>query len=146
MTAAHTPAGAPAGFKQRAQLSPFNELTGPLYSRREGEGYVIGLRVLEKHCNRRGIMHGGMLATLADVALGNNLAHQSSPPRGMVTASLTINFAGSAKVGDWLEAHVEVQKHGSRLSFANCYICCGEKRIAHASALFAFAGERRADT
>jgi acyl-coenzyme A thioesterase 13 len=146
VTTPHAPTGAPPGFKQRERLSPFNELSGPLYSRREGDKYVLGLRVLEKHCNRSGIMHGGMVATLADVALGSTLAFQSDPPRGMVTASLTVNFAGSARVGDWLEARVDVQKHGSRFSFANCYINCGEKRIAHASAMFAFAGERRADT
>ena len=146
MTAFHAHAGPAPGFAMRERQSPFNELTGPFYSRREGGQRVIGLRVLEKHCNRSGAMHGGMLATLADVAIGTNLALQSDPPRGMVTASLTVSFAGSARVGDWLEAHVDVQKHGSRLSFANCYIHCGDKRIAHANAVFAFAGERRADT
>ena len=146
MTTPHIETGAPPGFTARAHPSPFNDLTGPIYSRREGRHRVIGLRVLEKHCNRSGIMHGGMVATLADIALGHNLSLQSDPPRGMVTANLSVNFAGSARVGDWLEAHVDVQKHGSRISFANCYIHCGDKRIAHASAVFAFAGERRADT
>ncbi len=146
MTAHHTDAGPPPGFTARAHPSPFNDLTGPIYSCRDGRRRIIGLRVLEKHCNRSGIMHGGMIATLADVALGHNLALQSDPPRGMVTANLSINYADSARVGDWLEAHVDVHKHGGRLAFANCYIHCGDKRIAHASAVFAFAGERRADT
>ena len=146
MTASHSDAGPPSGFTPREGGNPFNELTGPFYWRREGVQRVIGLRVLEKHCNRNGVMHGGMLATLADTALGHTLRYQSDPPRGMVTATLTVNFAGSARVGDWLEARVDVQKHGSRLSFANCYIHCGEKRIGHASAVFATAGERRADT
>lgn len=146
MTTHHIDLGPPPGFVARARPSPFNDLTGPMYSRRDGLKRIIGLRVLEKHCNRSGIMHGGMIATLADVALGHNLALQSDPPRGMVTANLSVNFAGSARVGDWLEVHVDVQKHGGRLAFANCYIHCGDKRIAHASAVFAFAGERRADT
>ena len=146
MTAHRTDTELPPGFTARAQPSPFNDLTGPIYSRREGRQRIIGLRVLEKHCNRSGNMHGGMIATLADVALGHNLAHQSDPPRGMVTVNLSINFADAARVGDWLEAYVDVHKHGGRLAFANCYIHCGDKRIAHASAVFAFAGERRADT
>lgn len=146
MTAPHPDTGPAPGFAPREASSSFNELTGPFYLRLEGHKRVIGLRVLEKHCNRSGVMHGGMLATLADTALGHTLRFQSDPPRGMVTATLTVNFAGSAKVGDWLEARVDVQKHGGRLSFANCYIHCGDKRIGHACAVFAAAGERRADS
>jgi acyl-coenzyme A thioesterase PaaI-like protein len=62
----------------------------------------------------------------------------------MVTASLTIDYAGSASEGDWLESHVDVQKMGSRLAFANCYIIAAGERIARASAVFAVSIERKA--
>ena len=146
MSAHRHETGPAPGFDLIERLSPFNELTGPIYLRRDGVHRVIGLRVLEKHCNLRSIMHGGMLATLSDIAIGHTLAHLSDPPRGRVTASLTVNFAGSAKVGDWLEAHVDVHKHGGRLSFASCNIHCGDQRIGYATAVFATASERRADT
>jgi acyl-coenzyme A thioesterase 13 len=136
----------PAGFKPLHRTSPFNTLVGPLYTKGEGAGRMIGLRAETKHCNSRGIVHGGLLATLADLALGYTIAFLSDPPRSAVTASLTIDYAGSAKVGDWLEVRTDVQKSGGRLTFANCYVHVGEARIVRASAVFAGSGERRADT
>ena len=53
------------------------------------------------------------------------------------------DFAGSARIGDWVEAHVDVQKVGGRLAFANCYLKVGEERIVHASAVFARTGDRK---
>lgn len=107
----------------------------------EGSDLVLGLRAEEKHCNMRGTVHGGILATLADVALGYCIAFSSQPPTGLVTASLTLDYAGTASKGDWLEARVDVLKKGSRLAFANCYISAGESRIVRASAVFAVMGE-----
>ena len=36
----------------------------------------------------------------------------------LTTASVTTDFAGGAKVGDWVEAHVDVHKVGGRLAFS----------------------------
>jgi uncharacterized protein (TIGR00369 family) len=131
----------PEGFRPLFRSSPVIDLIGPVYSKGEGSDLVLGLRVEAKHCNMRGTLHGGILATLADVALGYTIAFSSNPPSGLITTSLSLDFAGTAKVGDWLEAHVDVQKKGSRLAFANCYISVGEERIVRASAVFLVAGE-----
>jgi len=133
--------GAAPGFGPLFRSSPVIDLIGPVYSKGEGADLVLGLRVEQKHCNMRGTLHGGILATLADVALGYAIAFSSKPPTGLVTANLTLDFAGTAKIGDWLEAKVDVQKKGSRLAFANCYISVGENRIVRASAVFVVAGE-----
>ena len=134
----------PAGFKPLQRQSPFNQLVGPIYSRGEGVDRVVGLLAENKHCNSRGSVHGGLLATLADLALGYTMAFLSEPPRSAVTASLTIDYVGSAKADDWLEVHTDVQKGSGRLMFANCYVHVGETRIVRASAVFAGSGERRA--
>ena len=133
--------GVPAGFTPLFRSSPVIDLIGPVYSKGEGEGLVLGLRVEKKHCNMRGTLHGGILATLADVALGYTIAFSTNPPTGLITTNLSLDFAGTAKIGDWIEAGVEVQKKGSRLAFANCYISVGEERIVRASAVFLVAGE-----
>jgi len=39
--------------------------------------------------------------------------------------------------GDRLEAHVDLQKIGRRLVFANAYLVVGSERIARVSAVFA---------
>ena len=133
---------APAGFDPLFRTSPVLELIGPLFSKGKGAALVIGLRVDVKHCTARGTVHGGILATLADVALGYTMASAATPPANLVTANLTLDYAGTAKIGDWLETHVDIQKHGNRLAFANCYIAVGDQRIVRASAVFLVAGQR----
>lgn len=130
-------AGAPSGFRRIAKSSPFNELVGPLYERRDGDEVRIGLRIEAKHANSRGICHGGLLATLADLALGYAMLARSGGKGGFVTAHLSVDYAGSAKLGDWIESAVEVQRMGARLAFANCYLVAGGRRIVRASAIFA---------
>ncbi|TAN54778.1 MAG: PaaI family thioesterase [Betaproteobacteria bacterium] len=132
----------PEGFKPLFRTSPALELIGPLYSCGEGGQLEIGLRVERKHCNARGTVHGGVLATLADVALGYAMAFATDPPTTAVTASLSLDFAGSATPGDWLQTKVDIQKQGSRLAFANCYISKGGERIVRASAVFLVTGRR----
>jgi len=131
---------APEGYQPLFRTSPYVELVGPLYSRGEGAALQIGLRAERKHCNQRGTVHGGILATLADIALGYAMAFASSPPSNLVTANLSLDFAGAAREGDWLETRVDIQKQGSRLAFGNCYITKDGERIVRASAVFLVAG------
>jgi len=99
----------PEGWREIARLSPFNALVGPLFQRSAGEVLSIGLRIEEKHANSRGICHGGVLATLADLA----------------------------RIGDWIESEVRIQRIGARLAFADCYLLADGVRIVRASAIFA---------
>jgi acyl-coenzyme A thioesterase 13 len=136
---------APQGFAPLFRTSPVLELIGPIYYRGSGGDLVLGLSVDRKHCNARGTIHGGILATLADVALGYAMAFATQPPIALVTANLTLDFAGTAKIGDWLETTVDIQKQGARLAFANCFIAHGNERIVRASAVFLVAGALNAE-
>jgi uncharacterized protein (TIGR00369 family) len=109
-----------------------------VYVRRQGEGpgIVIGLRVAEPHTNIQGLAHGGMLATVADAALGMNLGLARGQRGAQVTVSLNMDFLSSARVGDWLEAHVKVTRLGQRLGFAECQLRVGDKPVLRASAVF----------
>jgi acyl-coenzyme A thioesterase 13 len=127
----------PDGFKPLFRTSPFLALVGPLYYRQDPGGFVVGLRVLEKHANARGGAHGGLLLTLADIALGYTAAFSSEPPISLTTASMSADFMGGAKCGDWVEARVQVEKIGGRLAFANAHLVVGDESIARVSAVFA---------
>lgn len=124
------------------KLSPFNTLVGPLYERRDGETVSIGLQLEEKHINSRGKCHGGVLATLADLALGYAMLAKTGDRGGFVTAHLAVDYAGACRAGDWVESQVEIQRVGSRLAFANCYLVAKGARIVRASAIFAREGQR----
>jgi len=118
---------------------------GPLFYRPVAAGVIIAMRVAEQHLNRRGIAHGGMLVTLADSAMGMNLARAREPRLWTVTSSLSTDFIDAARHGDWVEAHVEILKIGVRLAYANCYLTVGARRILRASGVFAMVHPVRAD-
>ena len=128
----------PPGFEPLFRTSSFLETVGPFFHRRDAEGsFVIGLRILPKHANGRGVAHGGLLMTLLDITLGYGAALSETPPANLMTANLTADFAGSANVGDWVEAHVDVQKIGGRLAFANAFLLVDGERVVRDSAVFA---------
>ncbi len=133
----------PEGFVPVSRRQgPFNTLIGPLYERRDGDRLAIGLRVEEKHTNSRGICHGGVLATLADLALGYAMIGKAEGRTGFVTVNLSIDYAGSAKLGEWIESDIEVQKIGSQIAFCSGYLVVGERRVVRASGVFALSGKK----
>ncbi|AKJ30247.1 PaaI family thioesterase [Caldimonas brevitalea] len=129
----------PPGFEPAfTESNTFIGLCGPMYVKRGADGTpVLAMRMLPQHLNLRGIVHGGLLATLADSALGYVLNHARRAPLSLVTVNLSIDFAEAAGLGDWVEAHVDVQRLGARMAFANCYLQVGERRILRASGVFA---------
>jgi uncharacterized protein (TIGR00369 family) len=136
----------PEGFAPLFRSSPFLDVIGPIYGKGEGKDLIVGLRIEEKHTNARGLAHGGIFATLADIALGYCLAFYTDPPQSLMTTNLSLDFAGSARIGDWVEVKVDIQKSGSRLAFANAYVFVGDQRIVRASAVFLVAGQRGSGT
>ncbi|MFL6621475.1 MAG: PaaI family thioesterase [Sulfurifustaceae bacterium] len=131
-----TETAVPEGFQLLKRVAPFLEMVGPIYVKSVDRSRIIAIRVAEKHLNMRGIVHGGMLITLADSALGINLSYHQDPPRPMVTVSLSTDFLEPAMLGDWVEAHVRVQRTGMNLAFANCTLQVGTKAILRSSGVF----------
>lgn len=127
----------PAGFVRLRRGGPFMAGLGPLYCHRRDGRIIIALRIDERHTNMRGIAHGGMLATLADGALGIGLTLASDDKVSFVTVNLSTDFVAAARPGDWVEAHIDIQRVGKRMAFANCYLQVGEERILRASGVFA---------
>ncbi|HEY3716164.1 MAG TPA: PaaI family thioesterase [Jatrophihabitantaceae bacterium] len=126
----------PDGWVPVSRRSPFLDLVGPLWVRdSEGLDPIFGLRIEERHANGRGGAHGGILMTMADLVLGYTAALRREPPIGLTTASVSVDFAGSAQVGDWVTGRADVQHVGRRL--VNAYLSVEERRILRASAVFA---------
>jgi len=126
----------PADFVPLFRTSPFLDTVGPLFYKGAGAELSVGFHVATKHTNGRGTLHGGVVATVGDIALGYALATATDPPTSALTTSLSVDFLDSASVGDWVETRVDFQKLGGRLAFANAYFHVGDKRIARASGVF----------
>ena len=133
-------ADVPAGFVPLHVGGAYFQQLGPVYSRRvdDGHGVVIALRVSERHLNIQGITHGGMLATLADGALGINIAMARERRSAQVTVSLTADFLSGGRLGDWLEAHTTITRMGQRMAYASCDLKVATRHVLRSSGVFAF--------
>ena len=125
----------PEGFEPHFRKSPLTEPWEPLYQKMTDKALVIGLRLAKPHTNGRGLIHGGLIAALSDNAMGYSCGHQLGRTY-MVTIGLTVDYIGSAQVGQWLAIETEVIKTGSTICFAQSLIKADDVVIARANATF----------
>ena len=127
----------PDGFERHFRQSPLTAPWEPIYSKRTEDAVIIGLRLAEPHTNSRGLVHGGLITSLADNAMGLSCgARLEGGGSWLLTVSLSIDFIGSAKVGQWLAVETDVIKLGSNLCFAQCFVTADGARIARANGTF----------
>lgn len=116
---------------QPLEPSPFSELVGPVYVRGDGHPPVLGVRVRPQHFNRVGRAHGGLLMTLADIAVSRAAIRCLPPGATIATASLQIAFLEAVRDGQWLEAVPSIDRLGRALVHASCTIQAGEEDVAN---------------
>jgi uncharacterized protein (TIGR00369 family) len=126
----------PPGFEPHFRKSPFTDPWEPLYSKRTEKAVIMGLRLAKPHTNARGLIHGGLIASLADNAMGYSCAQVTGWVSSLVTISLSIDFTGTAEIGQWLSVESDVIRTGSTICFAQSLIKADEIVIARASGTF----------
>lgn len=131
----------PEGFAPFYRKSPLTDPWEPVFFRREeGVKIVLALRAREPHCNARGMIHGGLIAALADNAMGHScvavMEAAGNKPNGLVTVSLSLDYIGAAKLGQWLEFDTQYIKPGRTLAFTQCFVTADGEVIARADARF----------
>lgn len=126
----------PEGFEPHFRKSPFTDPWEPLYSRRTDKAVIMGLRLAKPHTNARDLIHGGLIAALADNAMGYSCAAHLPDGFSLVTISLAVDFVGTARIGQWLTVESEVVKTGSTICFVQSLVKADEVVIARANATF----------
>ena len=131
----------PAGWSIHTRKSPLTEPWEPIYAQLQPQAFALAVRVRRQHCNGRGFAHGGLIAALADNAMGLSAAVVAGEvggqrPRGAVTTNLALDFIDSAAIGDWLVVQPTVLKVGRTLAFVECRVLCGDRLIARGNATF----------
>jgi uncharacterized protein (TIGR00369 family) len=111
----------PAGFEQLT-ASAFSERIGPLYLSRRDDVPVLGLQVEDHHLNRAGRVHGGLLATVADIAVSRAAWDHVPDGATIATADLHIAYLGNVNAGAWLEAWPSVDRVGRAVVHASCLV------------------------
>jgi uncharacterized protein (TIGR00369 family) len=126
----------PHGFERHFRQSPLTDPWEPLYAKRTDAAVIIGLRLAKPHTNARGLIHGGLIATLADNAMGYSCAHRLGGAFSLVTIGLAVDFVGTAQIGQWLAVETDVIKTGTTICFAQSFIKADDVIIARANATF----------
>ncbi|AMJ66436.1 PaaI family thioesterase [Hymenobacter sp. PAMC 26628] len=94
------------------------------------------LLIGEQHKQQRGFVHGGMVATMADLAAGFAAVTLVPDDHGVVTADLRVSYLHPS-VGHKLTAVGWVLKAGRRLHFCEAEVWCDGLLVAKASATMA---------
>ncbi len=134
----------PEGFREiRLSPNPFLETNGPLYGKLDAQRFVVGIRVLDRHCSPAGVCHGGMVMTFADMTLimGSNV--QASLNRYLTTVNLSVDFIRGAPRGAWLEGRTEVLRVSGSLVFSQALLSVDGEITARASGILKPTGEPR---
>ena len=126
----------PDGFEPLSRKSPLTAPWEPLYAKKTERAVIIGLRLARPHTNGRGLIHGGLIAALADNAMGYSCAQATNWSVSFVTVSLSIDFVGSAEIGQWCSIESDVIKTGKTICFAQSLVKADGVVIARASGTF----------
>jgi acyl-CoA thioesterase len=108
-------------LKQFLHEIPFNSHVGFKLVRLHKDGVTIECPLRPELMNGAGVLHGGVTATLADVAVGMALARHLGRPRAATTVEMKINYLRPAAHGK-ISARSHLVKVGARL-------CCGRVEI-----------------
>ncbi len=124
----------PPGWKVRPGMN-FNTFVGPYYEREGGDSMRAGFVTDERHGNKRGVTHGGMIATSFDVALGN-AAWSAADGQRCATVQLNIHYIGALHLHEFAEITVEVVRATRSLVFLRGVMVSGGRMIATADGVW----------
>lgn len=122
---------APAGWEPIRDAG-FIVHVGPVYRRADG---AYAFRADERHANLIRVVHGGMLMSFADRALGET-AMAAADGANCVTVQMEMQFIDAARLGDWIEARPEVLRRTGSLVFMRTDLLVSGRRVAYASGVW----------
>lgn len=108
-------------LRDRLAGSPFHAWLG-IEVVDAGEGWVrVAIEARDEHINLQQLLHGGVLATLADTAMGLSLRTALEPGRRHVTIVMHVQFLRPGKPGR-LEASGKVVRVGRSVGHAEASV------------------------
>jgi acyl-coenzyme A thioesterase PaaI-like protein len=131
---------APEGFELFTRPSPLLDPWRPLYAQTLADRIVLGVHLREPHTNSRATAHGGLIAALTDQAMGMScsvkLRTEGVQVTNLWTTSLSIEYLGTAKIGQWLRFETTFSRVGKMICYAECDVSADGATIARAHANF----------
>jgi acyl-coenzyme A thioesterase PaaI-like protein len=119
----------------RVPSKAFGTHVGPFYRPPDGEAGLCGFLADERHGNKRGVVHGGMLATAFDVALGN-ACWEAAGQRPSATVQLSVQYVGAVQLGEFALIRPEIIKTTRSLVFIRGVMTVGDRTVATAEGVW----------
>jgi acyl-CoA thioesterase len=116
-------------------FNPFGELIGLSFSKWGDGRSECQLHVEEKLLNPYGVVHGGVIYSLADTAMGGALYSLMSEDERCVTVEMKVVYFRPV-TSDSLECTAEVAYRSKKLGFVEAAVKNGVREVAKASATF----------
>lgn len=111
-----------AWIQERIDTSPFHSWSG-LRLADLGDGTAeVQVTLEDHHLNPYGIVHGGMLGSIADAAIGIALRTQLKPGWMHVTAQLSVNFLGMARMPGTIIGRGTAVHSGAKMGYGEAEI------------------------
>jgi uncharacterized protein (TIGR00369 family) len=107
---------------------------GEVFERRRDAAIEIALRTDARHVNLSGIVHGSIVMTLIDRAIGLN-CRAVADGDSMTTATLTVNFLRHIAVGDFVSVTCRLRKKGRKAFFCDADAWVGDRLVATATGM-----------
>ncbi|PCC99020.1 PaaI family thioesterase [Halopseudomonas pelagia] len=106
---------------ERSVTGFFQDLGCELLEYSEGRA-VVGLTLTPRHMNNAGNLHGGVTASLLDIAMGlcGTWAPTAEERRVAITLSLNVNFSATAQIGTQVRAVATCRSAGHKVFMAAC--------------------------
>jgi acyl-coenzyme A thioesterase PaaI-like protein len=121
---------------RRLPTRAFSAAIGPTWVRGEAGAREVALVTGAQHANdHMGMVHGGVLMTFADIALGVAAADTMELP-AMATVQLNFHFTAAAPMGVLLTCRPEAVRKTSQLIFVRGVFEAGGKTVGMADAMF----------
>lgn len=137
----------PAGFRvfNLEKAGGFVAINGPVFLKTQDEEHILGAWLTERHNNGVQITHGGWLASLMDITMPVCIVPRLNPrPLRVLTVSMSLDFMGSGKPGDWIEGRAELLRETSSLLFIQGILSVEGKAVLRGSAIFKKIHDRKA--
>ncbi len=122
------------GYTIYDPVDPHENHAGPFHWRRRDDGgHHFVLMAESRHCNRYGIVHGGLMMTTIDLTMV--VAAKRNREEILVTVSLNSEFVDSGRAGDLIEGEGELVRRTRGLAFTRGRIFTGGRTLLNASAV-----------
>jgi len=119
---------------ERVPTQAFGTHVGPFF-RPPGDTLRCGFQADERHGNKRGVTHGGMLATAFDVAMGN-ACWAAAGQQPSATVQLAVHYVGALHLGEFATITSEIVRATRSLVFARATMAVDGRTVATADGIW----------